>query len=1164
VVCAGHSTAQGEPADPPQTAVDYNRDIHPILAENCYECHGPDAGRRRRELRLDTRDGALAMLPSGNRAVVPGQPAQSELVRRTRATLPLVRMPPRSTGRTLSDLQLDLLERWIAEGAPWERHWSFISPGAPEVPTLVGDWGNNEIDQFVLARLDIEGLGVSPRASRESLIRRVSLDLTGLPPTPQEIDAFLADWLPWSYERLVDRLLTSPRYGEHMARYWLDAARYGDTHGFHLDNERSLWPWRDWVIEAFNDNMPFDQFTVEQLAGDLLPEPTLSQRVATGFNRSNVTTGEGGLIAEEYLVRYAVDRVNTTATVWMGLTVGCAQCHDHKYDPITQREFYELFAFFNNVSEEGSDKNALTPPPFLRVPSAADDAELADLDGRIADLARRMDAPMPSVDRSQTAWEEVWKKKLSAQWQVLTPKSSLSRGGASMRILPDHSIQVEGASPPGDVYEVVARTELTGITAIRLEALVDETRDGNRVGRAANGNFVLTGFEVEATPRARPLDAEQITLRGVSADYSQHNYDISGSLDQDRQTGWAIDGRRQAHTAVFQPDRPFGFEGGTILRLRLRQESPHRQHNLGRFRLSISNLETVAPSELSPWLMVGPFAAETAALAFETAFGPEYDPDPRTTYTDAELSWIEKPEFKDGVVHELVGERTATYLRRTIRAPGERSMTLSFGSDDGIAVWLNGDRVLDRNVRRGAARDQERVIVRLRPGENQLLLKIVNDGGDYGFYFRVLGEDPSGVPTAIEQALLRSGAEGSGEPDDTLRRYFRRNHSPPWKALDDEMAAVAEARRTVLASIPVTMIMEEREERRKAHVLMRGQYDNPGEEVHPGTPASLPPLPQGQTADRLALARWLVDPDHPLTARVTVNRFWQIFFGVGIVKTTEDFGSRGEPPSHPELLDWLATDFAKGGWDVKRLVRNIVTSATYRQSSRITPESYQRDEENRLLSRGPRYRLDAEVIRDSALSVSGLLVGTLGGPSVKPYQPPGIWQAVGYPSSNTATFERDRGPALYRRSMYTFWKRTAPPPTMSLFDAPSREACTVQRARTNTPLQALVLMNDVQFVEAARALAQRLMLEGGTTTAERIASGFRLVTGRRPEDAEVRTAQRVYEAQLADYRRDPHSAEELLAFGEFAPEVALDRPALAAWTIVASMLLNLDETLTKR
>lgn len=1153
------------------SAVDYAKQIRPILSNHCYRCHGPDEAERQGGLRLDDKDAAFGPVESGGRAIVPGSSAESLLVQRIFSDDDDARMPPPDAKLDLSPDQRELLKTWVRQGAPWQDHWSFRTPRRPAVPEVRrSDWPRTAVDRFILARLEQDGLEPSPAADKTTLVRRLTLDLTGLPPTPEEIDAFLADDSDEAYERLVDRLLNSPRYGEHMARYWLDAARYGDTHGLHLDNYRSMWPYRDWVIRAWNDNLPFDRFTVEQIAGDLLPDRTLDQQIASGFNRCNVTTSEGGSIDEEFYVRYTVDRVETTATVWMGLTLGCAVCHDHKYDPFTQRDFYQLFAYFNNTTERAMDGNAPDPPPILKVATREQQVRLADLDGRIERAKADLEAPMAEVDAAQEAWESEWTGRLAGLWRPIEPTFLHSTGGAALRSLDDSSVLAEGENPAKDVYEVAAVVDDVGATAVRLEALTDESLVDRGPGRSSNSNFVLSEFELTAVSVLDPSKSHPVKFAFAHADFFQQNggYSVDKAIDGvvDDVNGWAVAGyeRHSDSTAIFVAAEPFGYPGGTELRFRLRFETHFAQHAMGRFRLSVSTDPALTPASLGPWYGLGPFVAQDGDEAYRTDFGPENAPfDAQAKYGEGrKLGWARRKDVRDGQVNTFKGRNRALYLTRTIAVPSPRRVSFALGSDDAVKVWLDGQVVLDHNVQRPLNPDDNTLLFDLEPGEHRLMLKVVNYLGDYAFAFRMTGDD--GAAQILEVApLLATPKERRSEAEAVrLRDYFRANHSEEWRRRREALSQLQQERQQVESQTTPTLVMQEMDAVRDAYVLIRGEYDKKGPKVERALPAVLPPMPKGAPNNRLGLALWLVDSSHPLTARVTVNRFWQQLFGIGLVKTAEDFGAQGDFPSHPELLDWLAVEFVQSGWDVKRFLKLLVMSEVYRQSSYVSPDLAAKDPENRLLARGPRFRLDAEVVRDSALAISGLLVEKVGGPSVKPYQPPGVWEAVAYPTSNTANFQRDDGEALHRRSLYTFWKRTAHPPAMATFDAPSREACTVRRSRTNTPLQALVLMNDEQYVEAARALARRALAWPGATDAERLADAFRLATGRRPTPPELAILVESLEKLRRRFGADVEAASSLAA-SDAPGNPAHDPQELAAWTMVASMLLNLDETITK-
>lgn len=1015
-------------AEPP---IDYNRQIRPILSDKCFRCHGPDAGERASNLRLDIRDEALKPAESGRRAIVPGKPETSRLLDRIDSADPGEVMPPPETNKKLTDAERALLRRWIAEGAPYQQHWAFVTPRRPALPTVKNRaWARNPIDLFIAARLDPEGLAPSPEADRTTLIRRVTLDLTGLPPTLAEIDAFLADKRPDAYEHLVDRLLKSPNYGERMAVDWLDASRFADTHGFHIDSGRDMTLWREWVINSFNQNLPFDQFTVEQLAGDLLPGATRDQLVASGFNRNHMINFEGGAIPEEYHTAYIIDRVNTTATVWLGLTVGCAQCHDHKYDPITQKDFYGLFAFFHNVPENGLDGREGNAQPLIKVPSNDQQQKLESLAATISDLEQKLAGPDSELDAAQSEWEKSASER-QLTWTVLTPSETRSRGGATLKRLEDGSILASGENPSSEVYEVSAKVGVARLTAIRAEFLPDDSLPAKGPGRSDNGNVVLTnvrvslGGEPDSERESRPLK-----LWAASADFSQTGQAVAQAIDADSHTGWAIYPETgKPHTAAFEFEEPQNGVAERTLTISLEFQSAYARHQAGRFRLLVTG-----------------------------------------------------------------------------------------------------------------------------------------------------GRDPlsqQGPPEAILAALSVPAAERNTRQRDDLRNYFRSQVSPDGKKLNSQLAEARKERTALDKAIPTAMVMREMESPRDTFLLVRGQYDKKGDKVPAAVPGFLPGLPDGAASNRLGLAQWLVSAEHPLMSRVTVNRYWQMFFGTGLVKTSEDFGSQGELPSHPDLLDWLSTELMDSTttndeqrrWNLKALVRLIVTSATYRQSSVVGRDAFARDPENRLLARGPRFRLQAEFIRDQALALSGLLNRRIGGPSVSPYQPAGLWEELMSRADGknwtAQTYEQSHGDDLYRRTMYTFWKRTCPPPTLATFDAPDRETCTIRRARTNTPLQALVLLNDPTYVEASRKLAERILTEGGKTTEDRIRFAFRTITARAPTAREIAVVKRMYDIQFAKYQGDDAASERLLKVGEAPHNTKLSAAELAAWTMVSSALLNLDEAVTR-
>ena len=972
--------------------LDFNRDIRPILADNCYACHGPDQNQRMAGLRLDLQDSALGRLDSGKLAIVPGKPEESELIRRISAEDDAHKMPPAFSGKELTRRQIDLLTRWIRQGAPWSKHWAYITPERPALPAVKDkSWTANAIDHFILARLEREGVSPSPEADRRTLIRRLTFDLTGLPPTVREVENFLSDGKPGAYERLVDRLLASTHHGERMAMHWLDLARYADSDGYHVDFPRSMWKYRDWVIAAFNANKPFDRFTIEQLAGDLLPDPTLDQRIATAFNRNGMTSTEGGADAKEYLSKYVIDRVNTTATVWLGSTVACAECHDHKFDPFTQQEYYRLYDFFHQIPEKGLDRDPA--PPYLRLPSEEQRSRLSQL---------------------------------------------------------EKTIQTLEAS---------------------RQARLDMTHDG--------------------------LDEAQAEWEGELA---------------------------RIH--------------------RTRQEM-----------------------ELKEWSVIGPFIAQSAEEAFTRSFPPELELDFSKNYQDDKLSWNARPDWKDGEAQSLLGNKAATYLHRRIQAESARKLKFFVATNapyaDGLKVWLNGGLVLAKAVEGCEPAESIQVQVDLRSGANDLLLKVVNYGGGYGFYFSLDAPLEDKALMQVMTAAAKPVLERDGAEKTALRHYFREKNSPRLQALGRQLSQLRKEKEELDQDIPTLRVMEDMEYRRPTHILVRGDYRSKGERVSAGVPEFLPSLPQAEKADRLALARWLVDPDHPLVGRVAVNRFWQLFFGTGIVRTANEFGTQGEPPSHPGLLDWLAREFVDGGWDVRSMLKTIAMSATYRQSSRFRPELLSRDPANRLLARGPRLRLPAEAIRDNVLAVSGLLDRDRppGGASVFPYQPPGLWEQKAFYCRSK--YEQSRGEDLYRRSLYTFWKRSVPNPILQTFDAPDREVCTVSRERTVTPLQALITLNETTYVEAARVFAQRILKEAGPSMRERIGFAYRTALARLPAPEEEKITERTFHRIFATYQGDAAKARQLASIGESPADADLEVTQLAAWTGVAKLILNLDETMTK-
>ncbi len=954
----------------------------------------------------------IHVLDSGAAAIVPGKPKASELITRVSSGDEDQRMPQQAD--PLSDAQIATLRRWIEQGAVWQSHWAFERPKRPPLPAVRDEsWRRHPIDDFVLAKLESQGLRPSARASRERLIRRVSLDLIGLPPTVEEVDAFLADRRPDAYERLVDRLLASPRFGERWARHWLDAARYGDSNGYQRDNRREVWAYRDWVVRAMNDDMPFDQFTVEQIAGDLLPDATMQQKIATGFNRGTLVNIEAGTDPNEERTIAVADRVTTTSTVWLGITMECAQCHSHKYDPFTQKEFYQLYAFFNNTGEEitksGSSRSFIGPK--VELPLSPGKAALRKM--RRADVDRLKKA-LASVSADVKKKQPVWEIAAAAKstevgaWETLEILECTAVGGVTFEKQDDGSLLATGENPAKTIYTVTFETPLEGVTALRLDVLTHESFEMKGPGRGDRPNFILSEFRAEAAPLSDPSKKQTVEFKSAWADFSQNRWPVANAIDGDRKTGWAINPQfSKDHYAVFVTQEKTGSAGGTRWTLTLDQQYG-AQRTIGRFRLS----------------------ATTG-----------------------------------------------------------------------------------------------------NPGESQL-------------------------PDDIRKILARKADKRPAKQRQQLKAHFLSTFPKVKKAQDRLKKAEAS-----LAAVKPdsSLVMYELDKPRMTRVFERGDFLKPGETVQPETPEALHAFPEGAPRNRLGLARWLVDQRNPLVARVTVNRFWSEIFGRGLVATPEDFGTQGARPTHPQLLDFLATEFVRQGWSMKRLIRGIVTSATYQQSARVTPEQLRRDPENALYTRGPRFRMDAEMIRDNALRIGGLLSDTLGGPPVFPYQPPGVWNHIGVTSNNWTTSQDD---GQYRRGLYVYLRRAVPYPSFVNFDAPSREQCTVKRSRSNTPLQALTLMNDPVYVEAAGALAGRILRDRpGASPRDRVTYAFRLALARKPTNEEHQVLLDCHQQELAWHRKNPGAAAKLVS--KWSRQFQGDPAEFAAWLHVATVLLNLDETITK-
>lgn len=1156
-------------------AIEFNRDILPILSDKCFACHGPDKAARKKDLRLDLKEGLFGKASSGLDVVVPGDPTTSEMYHRI--TNPDVdeRMPPEKATLKLTEAEIATIKLWIVQGATWEGHWAFIPPVQREHPTVSNAaWCRNEIDYFVLKRLEDAGLSPSAEAPKETLIRRVSFDLTGLPPTPEEVDAFLADTSDAAYERVVDRLLTSPHFGERMAFVWLDAARYSDTNGYQRDTKRDMWSWRDWVIQAFNDNMPYDEFTIEQLAGDLLPNATLLQKIATGFNRNHRINGEGGIIPEEYAVEYVVDRVSTTSTAFMGLGMGCARCHDHKYDPITQKEFYEFYAFFNRVPEEGKGGERGNDMPFIQVPTQEQTTRKEQLNAQIAAAREQLYRPDERLDALQADWEREMNSTFSAlDWKPIVPEAQSAQNGTTLELQDDGSILAGGPIPDTEVHEITFEANRE-IGALRLDYLMDPRFPESGPGRSSIGNVILTNVEIERASSADPSVITKLHVADAFADFSRMDtkYQIGNAIDDDASSGWSTGShiKRDNRTAVFVLDANTPINSGDRVTVRLAYASENAAHAPGRFRLAQSASRDITKwtrPALGAWQYVGPLAADVQpARLIDTVFEPEDGYDAGREYPNG-LKWQEKLDWQDGVVRSFDStDKAVHYLYRTITVGAPAQFALSLGSNDSIKVWIDGRLELTKNEGRVAKPDQEKLSLFLPEGEHGVLIKIANYGSESGYYFKVEDDGGEGLLTLMRQ--LETPVEvRTPESQQALRVIFRKRDAE-WTAKNEQIASLQSELDAVDRSIITTMVMEDMATPRDTYLLKRGAYDQPdtSEKLSPNVPAILGAMDKELPVNRLGLAKWLVDPRHPLTARVRVNHYWQMYFGRGLVKTSEDFGAQGTRPTHPELLDWLALKFIDSGWNVKEMQKTIVMSATYRQSSKVTVADREKDPENKWLGRAPRTRLSAEMMRDQALEVSGLLSPQLGGPSVKPYQPEDLWSALTFQNMDefdTNFYKQDTGDKLYRRGLYTFWKRTISPPHMQIFNAAGREMCSMRQESTNTPMQALAVLNETTFVEAARALAERMIREGGDRAGDRVRHGFKLLLAYEPN----LTKQQILLSGLNDYQahfsQDIEGARALLDVGDSVADATIPPAELAAYTMLASVMLNLDEAITR-
>ncbi len=1041
-------------------AVDFNREVRPILSDNCFQCHGPDEKARKGKFRLDTKEGAFR-IKDGKPAIIPGNSAESELVRRLTTTNADDLMPPTESDRKLTATQISTLRRWVEEGAKWETHWAFATPQRPQVPALRGKHSvRNPVDNFILERLEKEGVTPAPEARREVLLRRLTLDLTGLPPTQAELDAFLSDQASDAYERQVDRLLNSPRYGERMAVEWLDIARYADTHGYQMDRFRAVWPYRDWVIKAFNQNLPYDQFVTWQIAGDLLPNATKDQRLATAFNRLHCQNEEGGIVEEEYRVAYVVDRVNTFATAFLGLTTECSRCHDHKYDPLSMRDFYSLSSFFQNIDESGQTVyfGEVMPVPTMLLSTDEQDAQLARLREQISTKERQVPNLRSQAGTAFAQWLDTGRAASASTTPQRAPTIAELRGLVAYlsfdEIVTNKVTNLANATKPASTVEspklVASRNgqaaELTGENGFTLPGVGHFTRtDAFSIGMWLRTPVHSPRFVVAHHSRA-PVDA------------GSRGYELL-------------------------------LESGRVA-LGLHHAWPGNS-------LKVSTRQTLATNE---WTHVA-FAYDGSSRAAGVRI-----------FINGRLADTEV--IRDGLIKDITYES------------GEPDLAI-------------GHRFRDSGFRGGVV-DDFMVFNRALT-----LLEVTHIAG-LPDYTQAWNTDPASL---------------TAEQRDGLLDYFVANSYAPAQRFLENLQTLRREQSKLINPIPELMVMQEMAEPKPAFVLKRGAYDAPGDRVSANTPAVMPPFPTGQPTNRLGLARWLVAPENPLMARVTVNRAWQMMFGKGIVETPDNFGSQGATPTHPELLDWLAREFSDTGWDMKRLLKLIATSATYRQSSHASADLLARDPGNQSLARGPTRRLTAEMLRDQALAASSLLVERLGGPSVKPYQPEGLWEEI---AMGRPRYGQGHGDDLHRRSLYTFWKRTVPHPAMMTFDSTERNTCAVRRQDTSTPLQALTLLNDTQFIEAARLLAERMFKEGGSSLEDQLAWAFRTVTSRRPAAREIAVLRKLYDDQRELFAADPSAAARLVTVGEAVndPSIALEN--LAAGTVLAKAIMNHDEAIMRR
>ena len=1120
---------------------DFNSQIRPILSAKCFSCHGPDDRSRKAKLRLDVRDQATRE-HDGITAIKPGDLKRSDLVRRITTADPEDLMPPAKFGHPLTPAEIELLKRWVQQGAPYAEHWSFIKPVRPALPKVSQRaWVKNDIDRFILAKLDANKLKPSPMADRYALIRRLSLDLIGLPPTPTEVEAFVQDRSRKAYEKVVDRLLASPAYGEKWTRQWLDLARYADSYGYGQDSLRpnNPWPYRDWVIKAFNCNLPFDEFTRLQLAGDLLAQPTEEQIIATAFHRNTMTNVEGGTDDEEWRVAAVKDRANVTAQVWMGLTMGCAQCHSHKFDPISQKEYYQFYAFFN----QSEDNDQPDESPTLPVPNKEQREKIAGLKSQIADLEKKRATNDPEVEREFAEWDKA--NQPPGVWLVAELSEFASAKGVTFQKLPDQSVLVGTNSPDKDTYTLKLQVSAAGARALRLEALTDDSLPMHGPGRSDSGNFMLNELQVTLKTSTVPKRARfvRIELPGEKRILSLAEVQVFSGGDN-----VALRGKASQSSVDFDGPPERAIDGNTD----------------GAYESAKSTTHT--RDEANPWWEVD--LGEEKTLE-SVAVWNRTDGEVGERLAGFHLLALDAGRKPVWTTQVAVAPKPSTTLVPDERAVVFKRATASF-SESGreVAKLTTGSSSSKNGWGIGGAQGKSQTAVfefaeALPAGE--LTVKLVQNFGKQHTLGRLrlaLTDSPQpalAAPEKIQTLLAAAPDARTAEQRMELRKWFQQ-----YAAATIEITARIDGLRKELDGVkpPQVPIMRDfpPDKARVSHFLNKGNYLDPGDAVSPAAPGAFNAWPAGAPTNRLGVVQWLMSPENPLTARVTANRLWAQLFGVGLVETEEDFGTQGSLPSHPELLDWLAVDLRDHGWDLKRFLKTVVMSATYQQSSRVTPEQLQKDPRNRLLSRAPRRRLDAEIIRDQALAVSGMLSHKVGGPSVYPPQPDGLWRVA---FDGMRAYPTSKGEDRYRRGLYTVWRRTIPYPSMTTFDAPSRESCTFRRLPTNTPLQAYVTLNDPVYVEAAQALARRLMAEGGTTVEARIRFGLKLVLARPAAPAQVAELEKLFESELAHYRGQEADAAKLATEPLGPLPEGLNPAEAAAWTVVANVLLNLDGVLTK-